>query len=136
MSVALNHTIIPARDKWVSARFLAFVLDLPAGPEWAHFVPINLGNGVTLDFAESQNIRPMHFAFLLGDPEFDAAFERMRQAGIAYYAEWDRTGPGEINRLYGGRGLYFDDADAHQFELITRPYRAIPERWIDGAAVT
>ena len=31
MSVELNHTIIPAKDKWVSAKFLADILDLEAG---------------------------------------------------------------------------------------------------------
>ena len=28
MSVELNHTIIPAKDKWVSAKFLADILKL------------------------------------------------------------------------------------------------------------
>ena len=36
MAVELNHTIIPARDKWVSAKFLADILNLEAGPEWGH----------------------------------------------------------------------------------------------------
>ena len=31
MSVELNHTIIPAKDKWVSAKFLADILNLEAG---------------------------------------------------------------------------------------------------------
>jgi hypothetical protein len=50
MSVELNHTIIPARDKWESAKFLADILNLEAGPEWGHFVPVRTSNGVTLDF--------------------------------------------------------------------------------------
>jgi hypothetical protein len=50
MSVELNHTIIPAKDKWVSAKFLADILNLEAGPEWGHFVPVKTANGVTLDF--------------------------------------------------------------------------------------
>jgi len=40
MTVQLNHTIIPAKDKWVSAKFLADILNLEAGPEWGHFVPV------------------------------------------------------------------------------------------------
>ena len=47
MSVELNHTIIPAKDKWVSAKFLADILNLEAGPEWGHFVPVKTANGVT-----------------------------------------------------------------------------------------
>jgi len=50
MSVELNHTIIPASDKWVSAKFLADILNLEAGPEWGHFAPVRTANGVTLDF--------------------------------------------------------------------------------------
>src|ERR1700759_3743118 len=50
MSVELNHTIIPAKDKWVSAKFLGDILNLEAGPEWGHFVPVKTANGVTLDF--------------------------------------------------------------------------------------
>jgi catechol 2,3-dioxygenase-like lactoylglutathione lyase family enzyme len=34
MSVEFNHTIIPAKDKWVSGKFLAAILNLEAGPEW------------------------------------------------------------------------------------------------------
>ena len=54
MSVELNHTIIPARDRWASAKFLADILNLEAGPEWGHFAPIRTANGVTLDFARSR----------------------------------------------------------------------------------
>jgi hypothetical protein len=33
----------------VSAKFLADILNLEAGPEWGHFVPVKTANGVTLD---------------------------------------------------------------------------------------
>ena len=54
MTIELNHTIIPAKDKWASAKFLADILNLEAGPEWGHFVPVKTGNGVTLDFSDSR----------------------------------------------------------------------------------
>jgi hypothetical protein len=44
MTVELNHTIIPAKDKWASAKFLADILGLEAGPEWSHFVPVRTSN--------------------------------------------------------------------------------------------
>lgn len=34
MGIELNHTIIPAHDKWRSANFLVQILALPAGPQW------------------------------------------------------------------------------------------------------
>lgn len=129
MAIELNHTIIAAADKWASAKFLAEILGLEAGPEWADFVPIRLANGVTLDFAEREAFRPQHFAFLVSDSEFEAALTRLKNARAAFYADFDRSGRGEINHLYGGRGVYFDDPNRHLFELITRPYGPRPERW-------
>jgi len=80
---------------------------------------------------------PIEFkiAFVTSDAEFDAALARVKAAGIKYYAEFDDSGPGEINRLYGGRGFYFRDPNGHLFELITKPYGETPEFWVNGAAV-
>jgi catechol 2,3-dioxygenase-like lactoylglutathione lyase family enzyme len=133
MPVELNHTIIPAADKWASAKFLAGILGLEAGPEWGPFVAIRLANGVTLDFAEAARFHPQHYAFLVGEAEFDAALARLNNAGAAFYASFDRSGRGEINHLYGGRGVYFDDPNGHLFELITQPYGPTPEHWIKPA---
>jgi catechol 2,3-dioxygenase-like lactoylglutathione lyase family enzyme len=126
MSVELNHTIIPAKDKWASAKFLADILNLEAGPEWGHFVPVKTGNGVTLDFSDSEGFRPQHYAFLVSEAEFDAALARIRASGVKHYANFRRERPGEINHLYGGRGVYFDDPNGHLLELITRPYGPVP----------
>jgi hypothetical protein len=112
MSVELNHMIIPAKDKWASAKFLADILNLEAGPEWGHFVPVKTENGVTLDFSDSEGFRPQHYAFLVSEEEFDAALARIRSNGIKHYANFRRERPGEINHLYGGRGVYFDDPTA------------------------
>jgi catechol 2,3-dioxygenase-like lactoylglutathione lyase family enzyme len=129
MTVELNHLIIPARDKWKSAKFLADILGLEAGPEWAHFVPVRTTNGVTLDFAEAIEFRRQHYAFLISDGEFDTALSRIKEAGITFYADFDRAGEGQINHLYGGRGVYFENPDGHLLEIITRPYGPTPERW-------
>src|SRR4029077_5810149 len=80
MTVELNHTIIPAKDKWKSAKFLADILGLEAGPEWSHFAPVRTSNGVTLDFADATEFRRQHYAFLVSEPEFDAALSRIKRA--------------------------------------------------------
>jgi catechol 2,3-dioxygenase-like lactoylglutathione lyase family enzyme len=128
MGVELNHIIIHAKDRWASARFLADILGLEVGQEWGPFVPLRTSNGVTLDFADAAEFRPQHCAFLVGEAAFDAALSRAKRAGVAFHAHYDGSGPGEINRLYGGRGFYFSDANGHLFELITRPFGAVPER--------
>jgi len=129
MAAQLNHLIIPARDKLESARFLANILGFEVGQQWAHFVPVLTGNGVTLAFSDSSDLLPQHYAFLVSEPEFDAALQRIRQAGIEFYADFDLAGAGKLNHLYGGRGLYFHDPSGHLLEIITQPYGPKPQRW-------
>jgi catechol 2,3-dioxygenase-like lactoylglutathione lyase family enzyme len=92
---------------------------------------VRTGNGVTLDFADATDFRRQHYAFLVSESEFDAALSRIKAAGIAFYADFNHAGRGEINHLYRGRGVYFDDPDGHLLEIITRPYGSTPERWND-----
>jgi catechol 2,3-dioxygenase-like lactoylglutathione lyase family enzyme len=120
MTVQLNHTIVRARDKHASARFLAGILGLPVGAEVGPFVPVQLANGVALDYMTVAEPQPQHYAFLVDDEEFDRSFERIQQSGVHYYAEPDGGGPGEINHRWDGRGVYFHDPDQHAMELLTR----------------
>ncbi|KJY29011.1 MULTISPECIES: VOC family protein [Streptomyces] len=124
MSVQLNHTIVHSRDNRESAEFLAHILGLEVGPEWGPFVPVETGNGVTLDFATipAESITPQHYAFLVSEEEFDSAFEKIRAGGVEYFADPHRKHPGEINHNDGGRGVYFLDPVGHAMEIITRPY--------------
>lgn len=124
MSVELNHTIVHCRDKRESAEFLAKLLDLEVGPETGSFIPVGLSNGVTLDFASvaPDAIRAQHYAFLISEAEFDAAFARLREAGTTYHSGPRLENPGQINHNDGGRGVYFLDPSGHVLELMTRPY--------------
>jgi catechol 2,3-dioxygenase-like lactoylglutathione lyase family enzyme len=124
MSVDLNHTIIRARDKTASARFLATILGLEVGPPFGPFLPVETGNGVTLDFADGdgEEITSQHYAFLVSEAEFDAILGRIQQAGLAYWADPFHREGGRINHNDGGRGAYFEDPNGHNLEIITRPY--------------
>ncbi|MFI8361640.1 VOC family protein [Streptomyces sp. NPDC085612] len=124
MAVQLNHTIIHSRDNRESAEFLADVLGLEVGTEWGPFIPVETGNGVTLDFATipAASITPQHYAFLISEEQFDVAFEKIRAAGVPYTADPHGKHPGEINHNDGGRGVYFTDPAGHWMEIITRPY--------------
>ncbi|MER6785214.1 VOC family protein [Streptomyces sp. NPDC000658] len=128
MSVELNHTIVHSRDNRESAAFLARILGLEVGTEWGPFVPVDTSNKVTLDFATvpAESIVMQHYAFLVSDEEFDAARERIEEAGITYFADPHGRQPGEINRNHGGRGLYFMDPSGHGMEIITTPYTFPP----------
>jgi catechol 2,3-dioxygenase-like lactoylglutathione lyase family enzyme len=123
VSVQLNHTIVSCRDQQRSAAFLAGILGLPTPTRFAHFLVVEADNNVSLDFAETtEKITPQHYAFLVGEEEFDAAFSRIRGQGLPYWADPGQSRPRVINHRDGGRGLYFEDLDGHLLEIITRPY--------------
>lgn len=120
MSIQLNHTIVHARDKRASAAFLASILGLQVGEDFGRFVPVAVANGVTLDYMTAADPQPQHYAFLVDDAEFDAAFARIQEQGLDYYAQPGGGRHGEINHRWGGRGVYFDDPDGHAMEILTR----------------
>jgi catechol 2,3-dioxygenase-like lactoylglutathione lyase family enzyme len=123
VSVQLNHTIVSCRDQQRSASFLTGILGLPAPTRFAHFLVVEADNNVSLDFAETtEPITPQHYAFLVGEDDFDAAFGRILGQGLQHWADPGRTRPGEVNRRDGGRGVYFEDPDGHFLEILTRPY--------------
>ncbi|MFI8182121.1 VOC family protein [Actinacidiphila glaucinigra] len=124
MSVELNHTIVHSRDNRESADFLAHILGLRAGEAWGPFVPLQLSNGVTLDFATvpAEAIVMQHYAFLVPEAAFDGILGRIQEAGLTYWADPHGKRPGEINHNDGGRGVYFMDPAGHGMEVITRPY--------------
>lgn len=119
----LNHTIVWCRDQAKSAAFLTEVLGLPAARRFLHFLVVELGNGVSLDDYETDEpISGQHYAFLVREEEFDEILARVRARVPEIWADPARSRPGEINRFYGGRGVYFHDPDEHLLEVITRPY--------------
>ncbi|GAA3865103.1 VOC family protein [Streptomyces lacrimifluminis] len=124
MSVELNHTIVHARDNRESAEFFANLLGLEITAEWGPFSAVELNNGVTLDFATvpADRITPQHYAFLVSEEEFHAAYALIRRRGIEHYADPHRKQPGTINHNDGGHGVYFMDPAGHAMELITVPY--------------
>jgi catechol 2,3-dioxygenase-like lactoylglutathione lyase family enzyme len=123
MTVQLNHTIVTANDKRASAEFLADILGLPPPKPYGHFLVVEADNDVSLDFADDHGeVHPQHYAFLVGEPEFDQIFGRIRDRGLPYWADPARRRPGEINTNDGGRGVYWEDPSGHFLEIITRPY--------------
>jgi len=119
----LNHTIVWCSDKARSSQFLTGILGLQPARTFFHFLVVDLSNGVSLDYYQKEGpVSQQHYAFLVSDEEFDAAFERIRQRGLEYWADPARSQPGQVNTHFGGRGVYFADPDNHLLELITKPY--------------
>ena len=127
MTVALNHTIVWCRDPDRSAAFFADLFGRPAPARFGPFRVVEVDNAVSLDFAAADGeVAGQHYAFLVGEDDFDAIFGRVVDRRVGYWADPGCTRAGEINHHYGGRGVYFADPDGHLLEIITKPYGSGP----------
>ena len=126
MKPQLNHTVVGAHDPVESAEFLAELLGFEAPVRLGHFVAVETGNGVSLDFARTDEVHPVHLAFLVTEREFDDAYGKIVARGMDHWADPQQRHPGEINTHDGGRGVYFLDPSGNYLEIITRPYGSGP----------
>jgi catechol 2,3-dioxygenase-like lactoylglutathione lyase family enzyme len=124
VTVTLNHTIVHATDKHTSAAFLVDLLGLAPPTTYGPFVVVQVGD-TSLDFADDHapnGFQPQHYAFLVDEDEFDAIWDRIKARGLSYWADPFHRQVGQINTNDGGRGLYWNDPDGHNLEIITVPY--------------
>ena len=119
MTITLNHTIVPSRDKAAAARFFAELFGLKVEMPIGHFAAVRVNATLTLDFADQAVFESHHYAFHVSDTEFDEIFARVQRTGIAYSGDPHHRNIGEINHRKGGRGFYFYDLDSHNLELLT-----------------
>ena len=124
MAVELDHTIVPTRHKVESAKLLGELL----GVRWAAqgigpFAPVYVNDGLMLDFIDTDEDFPVyHFCFRVSDAEFDAILGRIRARGIPYRSTVRGPVDMKINTGYGGRMLYWNEPDGHQWEMLTVSY--------------
>jgi hypothetical protein len=62
MTITLNHTIVPAHDKAVSARFFAGIFGLKCG-RTGYFAPVKVNKALTLLFDDEEKFESHHLAF-------------------------------------------------------------------------
>jgi len=131
MSIQLNHTIVNSRDPRAAATELASLLGVNAPVPFGPFLGVKVDNGVTLDFVDAgeEEVQVQHYAFLVGDDDFDRIFGRIQERGMPYAADPFMRQVGTINTHFGGRGVYWNDPSGHVMEIITRPYG----KWEDVA---
>ena len=122
MTIILNHTIVPARDKEAAARFFAQIFGLSFKGSGDHFAPVRVNDTLTLDFANATGaIESQHYAFHVSEAEFDVILQRVKAAGLAFGSGPRSLADGKLNDWNGGRGFYFKDPDGHIIELMTVP---------------
>jgi catechol 2,3-dioxygenase-like lactoylglutathione lyase family enzyme len=121
MAIALDHTIVPSRDKEAGARFFAKMFGLQYEGMWGHFAPVKVGD-TSFDWDNREQFESHHYAFLVADEEFDTILGRVQSEGIKYGSGPMNQDDMQINHLHTGRGFYFRDADGHSWEVITHTY--------------
>lgn len=121
MAIELNHTIVPAKDKVASAKFFAMMFGLSFDENAVgHFAPVKVNETLTLDFHDDvDRFEVHHYAFKVSEPEFDAIFTRVQEAGIPFGRGPGNLEDGKLNSSNGGRGVYFRDPNGHILELLT-----------------
>jgi hypothetical protein len=124
MAVELDHFIVPCRDQVASAELLAGLLGVPwAETAMGPFSPVFLNDGLTLDFQQTTESYPVyHFCFRVSDADFDAILARIQAAGIPYRSVVSGPMDRQISSIMGGRSIYWNEPDGHQWEMLTVSY--------------
>lgn len=124
MGVHLDHTILEVENLAASVEFYRDLLGLEhrgrSGPFEVMVIPPDLG----LDLSEEPVPASRHLAFAMDRAEFDAAFARIRAAGLPYGdapSRLDnRQGPGRSTGFHGATdSIYFHDPSGHILEILT-----------------
>jgi len=128
MKVELDHLIVSARDQRASARRLAEFLGVRWAPSGVGpFSPVYVNEGLTIDFIDDEGDFPVqHVCFRVDDDAFDAILGRIRAASIPYRSSVRGPDDRRINTDYGGRMVYWNDPDGHQWEMLTVSYARAP----------
>ena len=128
MSVELDHTIVPSRDRRAAAELLATLLGVP----WAEsgvgpFCPVYVNDGLTLDFDQVDGPFPVqHYCFRVSEAEFDEILKRIEVQGIEYRSAPHGPADRKVNTRSGGRLVYWNEPDGHVWEALTVSYARQP----------
>ncbi len=128
MPIDLDHVLVPARDKVAAARLVAGLLGVPwsetcVGP----FAPVYVNDGLTLDFDEwTEPFSLGHYCFRVDADEFDAILARIQAAGIRYRSSVHGPVDSRIDTVHGGKIVYWNEPDGHQWEMLTVSYARRP----------
>jgi hypothetical protein len=124
MTIHLDHLMVPCRDKVASAKLLAKVLGVPwsetsVGP----FAAVYVSDELTIDFDEWPDPVPkFHYCFRVNENEFNAILQRIKAAGIPYRSNVHGPIDFAIDTQHGGRIVYWNEPDGHQWEMLTVSY--------------
>jgi len=122
MAIALDHLILASNDRAESVRFYREILGFAYEGEREPFSVLRVNESTTLQLSGWGTRGGEHLAFAMSGAEFDAAFARVRAAGIPYGDSFDAVGnmrgPGDETGSRGpGKAVYFFDPSRHLIEI-------------------
>jgi catechol 2,3-dioxygenase-like lactoylglutathione lyase family enzyme len=120
MTIVLDHTIVPARDKTASATYFAELFGLSSGAPVGPFAPVQVNAHLTFDFDDRRPFEIHHYAFHVSDAEFDAIFGRVQARGLVYGSDPYAPENMRVREFNGGRTVYFTELNGHLLEIRTR----------------
>jgi catechol 2,3-dioxygenase-like lactoylglutathione lyase family enzyme len=118
----LDHLILAVNDRDASIHFYTEIMGFGHDGEDGPFSVIRVSADTTLQLAPWGTGGGEHVAFALTPAEFDAAFDRIRSAGLpygdTYHDAANMRGPGVENGARGpGDTVYLLDPNGHLVEL-------------------
>jgi hypothetical protein len=120
MTIVLDHTIVPAKDKAASAQYFAGLFGLTCGEPLGPFAPVKVNSSLTFDFDDRRPFEVHHYAFHVSEPEFDDIFGRVKARGLAFGSDpYDQENM-RVREFNGGRTVYFKELNGHLLEIRTR----------------
>lgn len=128
MTIALDHVIVSSHTRDASATRLAELLGVPSGPAAAGpFHAVYVNDSLTFDFIETEAAFPVeHFCFRVDEDSFDRILARIQAAGIDYRSRVRGPMDRAICTDNGGRAIYWNVPDGHQWEMLTVSYARQP----------
>jgi catechol 2,3-dioxygenase-like lactoylglutathione lyase family enzyme len=124
MSIQLDHFIVSSHDRAKAAERLAGLLGVPwNGNVFDFFSAVYINDGLTLDFVQTDDDFPVeHFCFRVDPQEFEAILERIKAAGVPYRSRVRGPVDFQVDTSYNGKGVYWNEPDGHQWEMLTVSY--------------
>lgn len=118
----LDHLILPVNDRDRAVDFYTGILGLAYEGERDPFSVVRVSPDLTLQLAPWGTDGGLHLAFAMSRAQFEAVFERIKGAQIAFGDSFhdvgNMRGPGDEPGSRGsGKAVYVFDPDRHLIEI-------------------
>jgi catechol 2,3-dioxygenase-like lactoylglutathione lyase family enzyme len=123
-SARLDHIIVNVNDAETTAAFWSKIFGFTNEGHSGPFTVLRITPELTFQLAPWGTLGGCHYAFCLGNTEFDNAFSFLKENNIPYgdsfHTVGNQQGPGAEAGARGmGKTIYFNDPNNHLLEIRT-----------------